>query len=936
MRLVERIYDYLKTHALARNLSLALVTVLLLLSVLRISYKENISDFLPLSEEKQEAFAVFQNLSGADRLVIMFDNPGDNDRTVEAVDYFCVKLEENDTAQWTKDLISQFDINQFASTMEFVYKNIPYFLTDEDYARMDSLLSLPGYTSDKMQEDYESMLLPSGPFAASKVALDPYDLFSPVMSRLQKFNRNSPLETYEGYMFTPDMKKAMVTLKSPFGNSETEMNGRLLKLLETTIQETETEFPDVRVHIIGGPQIAVGNASQIKTDSIIAIVLSAVLIMALLLYSFRSGRNIMLVLVSIVWGGLFALGAIVLFKNEISIIVLGISSIIIGIAVNYPLHLIIHTRHNPNIKNSIREIVVPLVVGNVTTVGAFLTLVPLKSVALRDLGLFASFLLIGTILFVVIYLPHYIKVGNIPGSMKLLNRLSSVNIETNKPLIIIVTVFTLVFGWFCFDTEFDTNMSNINYMTAEQKEDMKCLQSAFAESGSSDVQEVYVVSAAKSNDEALTMNEGKRNAIEQIQRKGLIEGFSGVSSFLVSIKEQEKRIRKWNDFVDRHGAEIATHLSKEAVAYGFSEDAFEIFKEVMSTEYKPQELSYFEPLTSSVFVSNVYCNEKDGRYAIVEKMSVKKENVADVENAIDGSFDISNLNSSLAQSISDDFNYIGIACSCIVFLFLCFSFGSVELAVVSFIPMAVSWIWILGIMSILGVKFNIVNIILATFIFGQGDDYTIFITEGCCYEYAYKKKMLPYFKNSIMLSALIMFAGVCTLIFAKHPALHSLAELTIIGMFSVVLMAYLLPPLIFKMLVEKNGKERRAPLSLSMLFRRKSGDSLSLCLRQVKDRYMYRGVEIMASVRRSLGRKSVCRDIANMQVAKERVVVKDNGYGELAMLFAYAHSDVSVVVYMADEEKREIARNAYSDFVPNAGFVDAVADEEILELDARK
>ena len=120
--------------------------------------------------------------------------------------------------------------------------------------------------------------------------------------------------------------------------------------------------------------------------------------------------------------------------------------------------------------------------------------------------------------------------------------------------------------------------------------------------------------------------------------------------------------------------------------------------------------------------------------------------------------------------------------------------------------MAISWIWILGIMAILGIKFNIVNIILATFIFGQGDDYTIFMTEGCISEYVHGKPLLASYKRSIILSALIMFIGIGTLIFARHPALHSLAEVTIIGMFSVVLMAYLVPPLLFKWMMKRFSK----------------------------------------------------------------------------------------------------------------------------------
>ena len=62
-----------------------------------------------------------------------------------------------------------------------------------------------------------------------------------------------------------------------------------------------------------------------------------------------------------------------------------------------------------------------------------------------------------------------------------------------------------------------------------------------------------------------------------------------------------------------------------------------------------------------------------------------------------------------------------------------------------------------------------------------------------------------------------MFIGIGTLIIARHPALHSLAEVTIAGMFSVVLMAYIFPPLIFNVLVKTRGAFRRRPLRLKNL-----------------------------------------------------------------------------------------------------------------------
>jgi hypothetical protein len=226
--------------------------------------------------------------------------------------------------------------------------------------------------------------------------------------------------------------------------------------------------------------------------------------------------------------------------------------------------------------------------------------------------------------------------------------------------------------------------------------------------------------------------------------------------------------------------------------------------------------------------------------------------------------------------------------------------------------MAVSWVWILGIMSLLGIQFNVVNIILATFIFGQGDDYTIFMTEGCQYEYAYHRKMLNSYKQSIIISALIMFIGIGSLIVARHPALRSLAEVTIVGMFTVVFMAWLLPTYCFRWLVyDRNGNERRQPITLcGLLFRNRNS-----AYQKVSDRYRYRGVEISMAVNRRL--RYLRKHPEELQQLSSAPVVVDNGWGETAMIVAMLNPDSSFVTKMKDEERSIIANNAIDGYMTN-------------------
>ena len=813
--MIIRLFEYFRTHSVIRWGLLSILTIVLVFLVSGLSYKEDISDFLPLGTHDRDALTIYQDISGASQIIVIFDNPDDADVTVEAIEGFCQSFQDSGLT-----FISKFDIEELSRITDFVYSNIPYFLTDADYDRIDSLLSMPGYISEQLRSDHELLMFPSGGLLSQNISRDPLNLFTPVVSRLSKMQKTSHFESYEGYIFSPDMKRAFVMVHSPYGNSETENNARILSLLEESVQQVEKSYPSVKIHLTGGPCIAVDNASQIKHDSILAITIAVVLIVMLLVYAFRSVRNIFLIVVSIAWGALFALGGLSVIHDDISIIVIGISSIIIGIAVNYPLHLIDHTNHEPDIRSCLKEIVNPLVVGNITTIGAFMALVPLKSIALRDLGLFASLLLLGTILFVLIFLPHMVKVKSQRSKVKGFFRLvTEARIEGMRWLMVAVAVLTMVFAYFSLDTEFDANMSNINYLTEQQKEDMEYFQSLLSSDSKDDTETLYIVSSAATMDDALDRCRSNGAVVDSLMACGIITNRENTAAFITSRAEQQRRIERWQELVGKHFGILRNELQREAAVAGFSNDAFDDFFQITSRHYKLRSFDYFSTLTNTVFMQNISIDTSQQRYSVVDRVRVKKNHMHDTQKLFSGSFDVKSMNSAIANSLSDDFNYIGIACSAIVFVFLWLSFGRIELAIISFLPMAVSWIWILGLMALFGIKFNIVNVILATFIFGQGDDYTIFMTEGCSHEYAYRKPMLASYKNSIILSALIMFIGIGSLIVAKHPALLSLAEVTIIGMFSVVLMAYLIPPFLFNWITKSGGQYRKRPLTLGALAR---------------------------------------------------------------------------------------------------------------------
>ena len=807
-RIILHIYDFLSARKGLAVVLLAVLIGLCALSALRMDYEEDISAFLPQSEESKRYSEVYNRL-GQDRMAVFFEarDTADTDpyRLMDAMTAFGGIWADADTARLVPDLRVSTDADAVETVFGFIRENWPYFLTEADYARMDSLLALPGYVHDRMEENRRSFYSLASGFASTYFRSDPLGLFSPVLKRLEALNPSTRSRVEDGFLFTGDGRTGVVLFNSPFGGSESGRNAELVALLQTVKARTEAEFPDIAVTSTGGPEVAVGNASRIKKDSFLALALAAILICIVLWLSYKRFADVFWILVSILSGSLFALGIIALFKSSVSLIVLGIGSMIIGIAVNYPLHYVDHLKYQPDKRKALAEQVNPLLVGNITTVGAFLSLLLLKADALHDFGFIGAMMLVGTILFVLVFLPVFVPEATRPRTtLKLdLDRHIHLSQKARKAVFAGFLVLTALLGWLSTKVSFDADMHHINYMTPEQSRGFALLEGMGASRDG--VSTVYVVATGATAEEALQVNESLP-----------LEGATGLGAFLPSRKEQAVRLARWNAFLERH-PDLSDRIIDESLKADFTAHAFQPFFDLLDRDLTVQEVDYFAPITETIGQAMYLPGEGKVQLVNYLRTDVEALRARLPEGAF--AFTTEDVSGTLVRLLSEDFDRIGLLCSMIVFFFLWLSFGRLELSLASFLPLAVGWVWILGTMRLFGLQFNIVNIILATFIFGQGDDYTIFMTEGLMYEYATGKRILRSFKNAVVLSALIMFIGIGALVVARHPALRSLAEVTVIGMFTVVVMAYYLPPLVFRFLTRKKGEPRKVAWTLGRSLR---------------------------------------------------------------------------------------------------------------------
>ena len=815
------VYDYFSSRkSLLFTLLLVLIAVFLGLAS-QVRFTEDISRFLPADKTNERINRAYRYVTSSNKITIYCaaTDSTDREQQMRAVDAFVERLQTATDTTQVKHILYKIDPAEMMSVALFVVENMPYYLDHDDYRRMDTLVTREALAR-QLEIDRNILTSSAGMMVRQHLLADPLQLTANLMRKLRDFQAGGRFDLYQDYIFSDD-GQALIVVDCAIPASETSANKYFLKTLNACMRETEKAFDGISFHSFGAAEIALTNAGQIQRDTLLSSLFAVVIVLTLLIFTFRDGLKIGLIFASVTFGGLFALGLMHLIRGEVSIIAVGISSIMFGIAINYPLHFIGHHGSVPNSRFVIKDIIQPLTIGNITTVGAFMSLIFIGSDAMCDLGWFASLLLVGTILFVLLFLPHLLSYrGRKPASSHApFGQFVDRPFEKNRWLVATIIVVTVLLAFSGGESHFEADMRKINYMTDTQQQEYERMRGLLNDHH----HVLYYVTEGDTPEAALTANEESLAGLQELLTAGEISKIGGIGHFLPSPVRQTAQVKRWNDFWERHRDSVRTYLAEEGEKLGFRADAFHLFEEIIGRTWEKTALSHFDPIKETL--ARNYVLENDGKTMIVNLLYLDADKARSVEEKLNGqknaslsiAFDAGSITRRMIASLSDNFNYVLYICGLIVFVFLLFSLGRLELTLIAFTPLALSWVWILGLMGLFDIKFNIVNIILATFIFGQGDDYTIFMTEGLMYEYTYRRKTLSSYKNSIALSAAIMFVGMGMLIFAKHPALRSLGEVTVVGMLSVVVMAYVFPPFLFGLLTMRKGRKRLMPVTLKNL-----------------------------------------------------------------------------------------------------------------------
>src|SRR5690554_2304874 len=155
------------------------------------------------------------------------------------------------------------------------------------------------------------------------------------------------------------------------------------------------------------------------------------ILMLLLILYYRKGYVPIIIFIPSIFGGLFALMCMYLLRDTISAISISIGAVLLGITIDYALHILTYYRNNPGVNQLFKGVVKPLIMSSTTTSVAFLCLLFVNSKALQDLRIFASITVVMSPVFIIIFIPHFYRPKTAEGMTRksILDKLAAYSFE---------------------------------------------------------------------------------------------------------------------------------------------------------------------------------------------------------------------------------------------------------------------------------------------------------------------------------------------------------------------------------------------------------------------------------------------------------------------------------------------------------------------------
>ena len=799
-----RLARYFRSHQAAYWLSMVALFAFVVYFAAQIHLEEDINKLMPSSKNEDGTTKLaFADLKIKDKVFLLFEGK-DVGKLSAACDEFVDSLLAQDKDSVIGDIFYRMDDDLMPDGIDYLSTHLPAYIDTAAYARFDTLLTREHFVR-QMQKNHADMTGEFGEMFPELIQMDPMGMRDVLAEQMAPLMSAGAYKTIDNHFFVPDSTVCIAFITPRYSSTNTGQGSAMFRMMNKQIEQFAKSHPNVRISYHGTPASGYYNSTQIKHDLTTTIAGALLLVLLLLLYCFRRWDTIPLLLLPIAFGTLFGLTMMYWLKGEFSLLALGIGGVVLGVAMSYVLHVMIHHQYVSDTEQLLRDQVKPVLLGCITTIGSFAGLLFVNTDLLRDFGLFAGFAILGTTLFSLAYLPQMLSKRTNPQAFKWLDCINAYPIDRKRPLLIGLLLVTMigVGAYIAGGTHFDADMYNLSYEAEITKHSDRLLR----EKTYTGDKTQFFASQGRTMEEAIDNFSLLDHKLDSLQRIGLVKSYTRTNQLLIPLKVQQQRIDAWHRYwTPERQATVRKLINETAPQAGLRPEAFDTFFEVADADYQPDAL-YKAGIIPEGYLSTLTEHSYGGDYLVFTSVRCQNDSVrssnSDYTRICDAVasnphllvLDTYYYTTDTLMQMSSDFDILQWLSMAFVFVVLLLSFHfNFKQALLGFAPILLSWLFVLGVMNLFGVQFNLISIIISTFIFGIGVDYSIFVMNGLI------QGNLQYHKTAVLLSAIILIITVSSMLLAQHPAIRSVGFSTLVGLLSAVILSYILQPAVFRWL----------------------------------------------------------------------------------------------------------------------------------------
>ena len=754
----------------------------------RLNENENIFDILPRAlefEDYRELVRIFRPDNKAFFMLRKTSADVAEEALLQAADELANGLTQakmNDARVFPR-VLYRLDIDPMEAVDYYLARQGIFF--DPSMQEKISLRLNSAWLGERFAAIKKQLLNSPAPGMMRVVANDPLDLCADQFQALQDLTQSQEKVTlHRGRLFSEDLGAIVIMAEPAAEIADVEQARGLVRQVELIFASVRKGNPGIETAWMSGQRYSVENSQIIRVDVARIFLLSVILIFFWLWLTLRRVRSVLVLALPSIFGFALALFLVSLTNSTISIMAVGMASILLGITDDYGIYVLCYGQESGNAKQAAGVIRHPMFMAVATTVIAFAALMFSRITILRQLGEMATYAIVGGAIFALYLLPQLIswfgleKVKSKGVDVGKVQRRLLELTPTMSFVLLIVLSLLLIPGLTRLRVEDD--LQKFNAVSKTFQGEIKQIGNILP----LDQKTVYAVVRGSDLESALKLNRDLALELGRLKQEGALKGISSIAAVLPPRAQQESNIKRWRTYWDSGKKEtLAAALRAAAGETGVAYPVFQSYLLSLGNAAAPPVERNELPSSLQELVGE-YLRTVDGKtYVLTRIIPSENSDIAAWMGHLrrwNPGLIVADMGLIRNQTMSLFINGL-IKMSLLIFVliivFLLVFLRDIRRCLAIVFPLVLSVLWTLGLLGWLRVPIDASSCMISIVIFGVVIDYSIYITDSI------QRGTFGALPVALTLSSFSTMIGFGALLIARHPVLKAFGIATVVSTF---------------------------------------------------------------------------------------------------------------------------------------------------------